>query len=54
VVDGSGALIDGVSTPVADISDPHAAATIVTAMARRVVRVTRSTVPDGSGATLAP
>jgi hypothetical protein len=53
VVGVSGALTDGVTTPVADISDPHATATTATAMARSVVRVTGSTVPDGSGATLA-
>jgi hypothetical protein len=54
VVDAPGSLIDGVTTPLADISDPHAAATTATATARRVVRFTGSTVPDGGGATLAP
>jgi hypothetical protein len=54
VVDASDVPIDGVTTPVADISDPHPAATTTIAIAKRVVRVTGSTVPDRSSATLAP
>jgi hypothetical protein len=54
VVGGPTALVDGVETPVADISDPQATVAMVTAMASTVVRFTGSTVPDSSDATLVP